>query len=419
VDGNRENNDIQNLQVLTDAEHRVAHKGAIERAMKYGRSPHVVAQKDYSFTQTDEFKQKISEAMKGRKYSEEHRRHISEGTRGKPKPWNRGDNNAMADPEIRQRQKDGVQRSIEEGRTWTNHVTLMPEEDKQAHMEKMRKARWDKLTPEEREEAQDRQSNFATRVIEKVCDRCGKVFNSHVSYAGHRGWCRGAKNNHKVVLVEKLEGLQDSYDLLVESENHVFPLEAGIFVHNSLPGSLGNTTLVRLDIRYARMVKKLQRAFLEGLKELIRIHIKFKFGVPLEDDDIPLQMVTISGAEESDRINTLKEKIDAANAVLGFVSSAQGDTRSVAKVLYDRFLALNFTDADGNILEGKDVFAKDFTAVEGEEYSTPEYTPSIETPGGGPVPGEGQSEAPELSTSMASGSDFESEPSEADFGEEG
>lgn len=188
----------------------------------------------------------------------------------------------------------------------------------------------------------------------------------------------------------------------------------------SLPGSLGNTTLVRLDIRYARMVKKLQRAFLEGLKELIRIHIKFKFGVPLEDDEIPLQMVTISGAEESDRINTLKEKIDAANAVLGFVSSAQGNTRAVATVLYDRFLALNFTDADGNILEGKDVFAKDFTAEASDQYSPPDYTPSLDMPSGGPVPGEGPSEAPELSTSMTTGPEMAPpEPAGGEIGEEG
>ncbi|MHA1592389.1 MAG: Hint domain-containing protein, partial [Candidatus Heimdallarchaeaceae archaeon] len=41
--------------------------------------------------------------------------------------------------------------------------------------------------------------------------------------------------NHKVVKIEWLENCEDTYDLTVE-KNHNFPLEAGVFVHNSIYG---------------------------------------------------------------------------------------------------------------------------------------------------------------------------------------
>lgn len=331
----------------------------------------------------------------------------SSSKRGSKKPWIRGDSNPMANPDIRERQKEGVRRSIENGRTWNNHVNSMSEEDQKTHMDKMRKARWaGKMQSKEYSfECPTCSTIFTRRYTDyQFARRAGTLkFCSRLCQRQHQSQenlkSLAKKTNHKVIAVEKLPYREDTYDIGVEHENHTFGLEAGIFVHNSLPGSLGNTTLVRLDIRYARMVKKLQRAFLEGLKELIRIHLTSKFGVVVDDDEIPLQMVAISGAEEMDRVNSLKEKIDAANSILSFIDSAKGDTRAVATVLYDRFLGLSLTDADGNILEGKDIF-KETSPEEGEEgYTPPSYTPTIETGGGGEVPGEGQTaEAPELRT---------------------
>ena len=75
--------------------------------------------------------------------------------------------------------------------------------------------------------------------------------------------------NHKVVSVEPLCDdmgnliVEDAYDLGVESENHTFPLEVGIFVHNSL-SSLANNSLARMDIRYARSVQRVQNILNNG-----------------------------------------------------------------------------------------------------------------------------------------------------------
>jgi hypothetical protein len=113
---------------------------------------------------------------------------------------------------------------------------------------------------------------------------------------------------------------------------------------DSLPGGIGSTTLVRLDIRYARTVKKLQRAFLEGLKRLLQLHLEAKYQKEIGLDEIPLQMSIISGAEESDRWNALSDKLDVADKIMLFVSNNQGDTTLMARTLYDEYFGLTFKE---------------------------------------------------------------------------
>lgn len=109
-----------------------------------------------------------------------------------------------------------------------------------------------------------------------------------------------------------------------------------------MPGALGSTTLVRSDIRYARTIKKLQRAFLNGLKLLVKYHLECKYQKEISWEDIPLQLATISGAEESDRWEALKEKLEIANSIMSFVTENKGDVQLMARTLYDNFLDINY-----------------------------------------------------------------------------
>jgi len=117
-----------------------------------------------------------------------------------------------------------------------------------------------------------------------------------------------------------------------------------------LPGSLGAATpLIQLDVRYARTVKKLQRAFMEGIKDLCSLHLKYKLGVSIPAKDIPLNMSTISGAEEMARMDTVKSRIETAQAIADFVTAHGGDGSKAARELFDDIVAraLPSLDTDG------------------------------------------------------------------------
>lgn len=131
---------------------------------------------------------------------------------------------------------------------------------------------------------------------------------------------------------------------------------------NELPGGIGSTTLVRLDIRYARMIKKLQRAFLEGLKRLLQLHLEAKYQQPIEMDDISLQMSIISGAEESDRWNAMSDKLDVAEKIMGFVTTNSGDICLMAQTLYDEYIGLTFKEN----ITGKKLFPERLIEPEGK-----------------------------------------------------
>jgi len=77
----------------------------------------------------------------------------------------------------------------------------------------------------------------------------------------------------------------------------------------TLPGSMGSTTLLRLDIRYSRSVKKLQRFLLQGIQRLIQIHLAYKLERVVDPKDVQLQMGVISGAEEAERVEAFGARV--------------------------------------------------------------------------------------------------------------
>jgi hypothetical protein len=114
----------------------------------------------------------------------------------------------------------------------------------------------------------------------------------------------------------------------------------------SLPGSLGSTTLTRLDIRYARMVKKVQRAVLHGLTRLAQIHLAYMKQERPDPEKIMISAVNVSGAEEEDRQNTFERKLNLANMIIGFIRDLEGkiDPKVLVKYIFTKVVEL--TDVD-------------------------------------------------------------------------
>lgn len=182
--------------------------------------------------------------------------------------------------------------------------------------------------------------------------------------------------NHKVVRVEKLDVVEDAYDIGVEHANHTFGLAAGIFVHNSLPGSLGESALLRLDIRYARTVKRIQRMVLQGLTRLLQIHLAYKKIDP-DPSRFAVEMDVISTAEEEERKSTLASSIMVARDLVGLNTDLgiRMQPKKLAKLIYSDVLQLQ-----GEFVELVD---------SSEELPTEGIVPGTEGGMGGALPGMG------------------------------
>jgi len=110
----------------------------------------------------------------------------------------------------------------------------------------------------------------------------------------------------------------------------------------SLPGSLGQSSLVRLDIRYARMVKKIQRAVLIGLTRLCQVHLSWKHKKHIKPEEILLHMTPISGAEEGDRLAEVERRMGIASQMIGLLRDLEGkvEDKEMIKYVFTQFLDL-------------------------------------------------------------------------------
>lgn len=108
----------------------------------------------------------------------------------------------------------------------------------------------------------------------------------------------------------------------------------------TLPGSLGAATpLIQLDSRYGHTVKLLQKSFVEGVKDICSIHLKYKNGVEIKPKDIPVLMTPISSAEELGRIESAKGRLEIIQAVAEFVGNNGGDAKKIAQDLFKDMVA--------------------------------------------------------------------------------
>jgi len=120
----------------------------------------------------------------------------------------------------------------------------------------------------------------------------------------------------------------------------------------SIPGFSGSQTLTRLDIRYARMVKKVQRALIEGMYRLFQIHLSYKYSQDISVEDLSIGMVPISSAEEDSRLEYTERKIGIATSMLGLSGEMEGIINKKMYVEYIFKQIFAFPDLDIDKLLG-------------------------------------------------------------------
>lgn len=171
--------------------------------------------------------------------------------------------------------------------------------------------------------------------------------------------------NHKVVRVEKLNIIEDAYDLVIEDAydknggpEHCFALSCGVFVHNTdvkwiadieefrrqaatalripmsiLPGfsgdvapSLGNSSAETFDIRFSRQSRRLQHATVNAVKRLCQIHFAFK-GMDPDPSLFDVCMNETSVAEEAMQREVLEKGSDVVEKMSDLIIKTVGEEK--------------------------------------------------------------------------------------------
>jgi hypothetical protein len=117
------------------------------------------------------------------------------------------------------------------------------------------------------------------------------------------------------------------------------------FEDGAFPGAGGQTTLVRMDIRYARMAKKIQRSVISGVSQLLSIAHSLVMRKPPSDPVFAIKMETISGVEELDRMAGLERKMGVGQQLVSLMrdlgETTQVDPTPVFEYVFSDILGLS------------------------------------------------------------------------------
>ena len=111
-------------------------------------------------------------------------------------------------------------------------------------------------------------------------------------------------------------------------------------------GGIGQNSLEKLDIRFARQARRIQRAIIVGLTRMFQIHLAWQ-GINPDLDFFQIHMSETSTAEELELQEALDKGIDTSNKVMDLLEKVLGvdfDKEEALKYLNDKYLKL--TDLD-------------------------------------------------------------------------
>jgi len=123
-----------------------------------------------------------------------------------------------------------------------------------------------------------------------------------------------------VTSVDVLDIIEDAYDLTVESDNHTFAIDSGLFIHNSDDGGLSaGTALTKLDSRYARTIKRIQNSYIMGITTLVNL---FALDRGLDDhvNNFVIKMVSPSTIEDSERDEVMDSRMNMIGTFMDLIA---------------------------------------------------------------------------------------------------
>lgn len=119
---------------------------------------------------------------------------------------------------------------------------------------------------------------------------------------------------------------------------------------DDMPGSLGNTSLVRMDIRYARSVRGVQNILVSGIKDLIDIYLKYTRTEKVlhELPNLRVCMTSINTSEDMERVESEKVKMETVDKIvetLGNLGIDLNQYKSVRENIINEWFGSSIADA--------------------------------------------------------------------------
>ena len=151
---------------------------------------------------------------------------------------------------------------------------------------------------------------------------------------------------------------------------------------DSLPGQGSSGSLLRMDIRYARAVKRVQRVILDGVRDLVEVLIAEDFpegsgrSVPAWN----LRIVKIMSPEDEERNLELEDKFTTSSTFIDYFWDGESYDIPKLRLMIDYFSNVVMVDEVVSYLRG---VLKDAEAYEAERAERGEEEESIGGRGGG------------------------------------
>ncbi len=95
-------------------------------------------------------------------------------------------------------------------------------------------------------------------------------------------------------------------------------------------GDAAKATLSRQDVRFSRAVQKLQRAYIQGLRNVCDLHLVLKGADPQNLPKYMLQMTPISYLSELERLEVVRMRVELLEALANLGNTLQMDTKAWA-----------------------------------------------------------------------------------------
>jgi hypothetical protein len=119
------------------------------------------------------------------------------------------------------------------------------------------------------------------------------------------------------------------------------------------------SALEKLDIRFARQARRIQRALINGITRLVQIHLSYQ-GINPDLNLFKIRMSETSTAEEKEIVDSLSTSTDVAQKVFQLYDDAIGvdlDKKALLDILNQKILKLTDVELEKLLLKGnKDAF---------------------------------------------------------------
>jgi hypothetical protein len=146
-------------------------------------------------------------------------------------------------------------------------------------------------------------------------------------------------------------------------------IPAGYLAHEeNLGGMVGRSTLVQQDVRFARTIKRLQKALITGYTMLFQVHLALR-EVPPEASNFILIMSDVSTLEEKERLEAMQVAMEISSQMIDVGASIGMDQARLSSYILTHILGL--TDDE----------------LESVGFQPPELGPWAPPGGGAPVGG--------------------------------